>query len=507
MEVFPEVRAIIDLSAFKDKENEALGIIKLSKVFEKCQGGLKSYEVIDSFEKIDKIHTELTKLKIGLSGSGISKSSGAEPCASSEEENAGPSEVKSPMSTGSKFLSSTRTESSRPGMEFGKPPTKSSGAGSARFSETEAPMSHATLNSCDHDVISVDRLIMSYIEQIYNDELQKIERDFDVIRKTTNSGKFLTVQFIQNKKNIPCYAAREKFIAFYQHIATNLRMKIVTPNFVGRGLTIKHVELFFQKNFPKVWIRYKDAELSLMGSPDDITKAEAALDLNKRQENFQSSSFGANTVDLGRRQPSQSECKLTSNSDAMIRKAKDEDKTCPICLEEMEIRETLKCKHSFCKECIDLAFKTKSACPVCGEVYGELKGNQPEGGRMIHRLVQMRLPGYEKYDTIEIHYTIPDGFQGKEHPQPGQRYNGTSRTAFLPNSPEGKKVLKLLQRAFNQRLIFTVGTSSTTGRSNVVTWNDIHHKTSAFGGPSAFGYPDPTYLARVQDELKAKGIF
>ncbi|XP_059845420.1 E3 ubiquitin-protein ligase DTX3L isoform X2 [Hypanus sabinus] len=403
---------------------------------------------------------------------------------------------------------SSHTESSRPGMESGKPSAaKSSGAGSARFPETETPMSHASLNSCDHDVISVDRFIMSYIEHIYKDELQNIERNFDVIRKTTNSGKCSTVQFIKNKKNIPCCAAREEFVSFYQHIATNLRMKIITPNLTGRGLTFKNLETFLLKNFPKVWLGYKDTELSLVGSPDDITKAEAALDPNKRQENFQPSSFGANTVDSGRRQPLQSECNLTSNSDAMIRKAKDEDKTCPICLEEMEMQETLKCKHSFCKECIDKAFKTKSACPVCGEVYGELKGNQPEGGRMIHRLMQMRLPGYEKYDTIEIHYTIPDGFQGKEHPQPGQRYIGTSRTAYLPNSPEGRKVLKLLQRAFNQKLIFTVGTSSTTGRSNVVTWNDIHHKTSTFGGPPAFGYPDPTYLARVQDELKAKGIF
>ncbi|XP_062898975.1 E3 ubiquitin-protein ligase DTX3L [Mobula hypostoma] len=523
MEVFPEVRAIIDLSIFKDKENEALGIIKLSKVCGKCQGGLKSYEVIDSFEKIDKIHTELTKLKIGLSGTGISKSSGAEPRASSEEESSVSYEVKSSMSSGTEFSGSSRkesvkasgakstkcshTESVRSGMEFGKPATKSLGAGSARLSETETPVPHASLNSCDHDLITVDRTIMSYIENTHNDELQKIERDFDVSREIIHTEQWSTVEFIQNKKKIPCYAAKEKFIDFYQRIVTNLCMSTITPNLRGRGLTIKNVEAFLQKNFPKVWVISKDTELNLFGSTDDIKKVEAALDSSKRQENFQPGPFGANTVDSGRRQPLQSESKLASNSDTMIRKAKDEDKTCPICLDEMKVQRILNCKHSFCRECIDIAFKTKSACPVCGEVYGELKGNQPEGGRMTHRIMQMHLPGYDKYDTIEIHYQIPDGFQGKEHPQPGQRYNGTARTAYLPNSPEGKKVLRLLQRAFNQKLIFTVGTSSTTGRSNVVTWNDIHHKTSIFGGPSAFGYPDPTYLARVQDELKAKGIF
>ncbi|KAB5528605.1 hypothetical protein PHYPO_G00142160 [Pangasianodon hypophthalmus] len=117
------------------------------------------------------------------------------------------------------------------------------------------------------------------------------------------------------------------------------------------------------------------------------------------------------------------------------------------------------------------------------------------------------LPGYENYGTIIIHYIIPDGLQGDEHPNPGQPYRGTERLAYLPDCPEGKKVLKLLKQAFEQRLTFTVGRSSTTGRSNVVTWNDIHHKTSRTGGPTAYGYPDPDYLKRIQEELKAKGIY
>ncbi|XP_051278309.1 probable E3 ubiquitin-protein ligase DTX3 isoform X2 [Dicentrarchus labrax] len=94
----------------------------------------------------------------------------------------------------------------------------------------------------------------------------------------------------------------------------------------------------------------------------------------------------------------------------------------------------------------------------------------------------------------------------EEHPNPGHPYEGASRTAYLPDSSEGNKVLKLLRRAFDQRLIFTVGRSTTSGRSNMVTWNDIHHKTSVYGGPTHYGYPDPDYLSRVRDELKVKGI-
>ena len=85
--------------------------------------------------------------------------------------------------------------------------------------------------------------------------------------------------------------------------------------------------------------------------------------------------------------------------------------------------------------------------------------------------------------TITIDYYFPPGIQGSEHPNPGQRYEGTQRTAYLPDNREGNEVLQLLRRAFDARLVFTVGTSVTTGRQNQITWNDIHHKTNVSGGP------------------------
>jgi len=87
------------------------------------------------------------------------------------------------------------------------------------------------------------------------------------------------------------------------------------------------------------------------------------------------------------------------------------------------------------------------------------------------------------YGTITIDYRFSSGVQGKEHPNPGQRYQGTERTAYLPDTREGREVLQLLRRAFDARLVFTVGTSSTTGCTNQITWNDIRHKTNIYGGP------------------------
>jgi len=77
--------------------------------------------------------------------------------------------------------------------------------------------------------------------------------------------------------------------------------------------------------------------------------------------------------------------------------------------------------------------------------------------------------------TIVIDYYFPPGTQGKEHPNPGQRYNGTQRTAYLPDNREGNEVLRLLKKAFDARLVFTVGTSVTSGMDNQIT--------SRHGGP------------------------
>ena len=64
-----------------------------------------------------------------------------------------------------------------------------------------------------------------------------------------------------------------------------------------------------------------------------------------------------------------------------------------------------------------------------------------------------------------------------DHPKPGAQYQGITRTAFLPDNMEGREICALLKVAFERRLVFTIGTSRTTGREGVITWNDIHHKT------------------------------
>ena len=104
---------------------------------------------------------------------------------------------------------------------------------------------------------------------------------------------------------------------------------------------------------------------------------------------------------------------------------------------------------------------------------------------MFHSTIKESLPGYdENTKTIQINYSFPNGKQTEKHPNPGEPFKGTNRTAYLPDTSKGRQVLDLLYRAFDNKLLFTVGQSATTGAENIVIWNDIHHKTRKDGGPT-----------------------
>ena len=68
------------------------------------------------------------------------------------------------------------------------------------------------------------------------------------------------------------------------------------------------------------------------------------------------------------------------------------------------------------------------------------------------------------------------------------------------------QILKLLMVAFRRKLMFTIGQSATTGESDTVTWNEIHHKTEFGSNVTGHGYPDPNYLDNVTAELALKGV-
>lgn len=190
---------------------------------------------------------------------------------------------------------------------------------------------------------------------------------------------------------------------------------------------------------------------------------------------------------------------------------------CPSCrlpLKASTIVVALPCNHVLHLDCLNYSLTEQQQlgshmhiqCNVCGCVFGEKHGNQPAGS-MDWCIQDRSLPGYQNFRTIQIRYNIQSGIQGDEHPNPGREYYavGFPRTAYIPDSPHGRKLLKLLQIAWHRRLIFTVSRSHTTGCEDVVAWN-VPHKTEFGPTTNDAGYPDPNYIPTGFRELEALGI-
>ncbi|XP_069472728.1 E3 ubiquitin-protein ligase DTX3L [Ambystoma mexicanum] len=335
-------------------------------------------------------------------------------------------------------------------------------------------------------------------------DIKKIEEKYAVsteIRDTPDGKVNVKFSPLDADKNF-CAQAYESFIVALQKVVNDMSEKTINLKpFVQNG-KLPNLN-YLKKEFCNLSFQGLDETVIIKGPHCWVMAAEKQLNRDHSQNH---STHGSSFIQV------QYSDQGTETSDRTKKHIKSEagnaeaqEDSCPICLEIPKKKKILdKCKHVFCDDCLKTAMLHKPVCPVCNMTYGVIKGDQPYG-KMVSKRVRQKLPGYT-CDTIVIDYSIPDGIQGPKHPHPGQSFHGAHRIAYLPDDTEGRKVLKLLQKAFDQKLIFTVGQSRTSGANNIVTWNDIHHKTSMNGGPQRYGYPDPDYLDRVRDELKAKGI-
>ena len=170
---------------------------------------------------------------------------------------------------------------------------------------------------------------------------------------------------------------------------------------------------------------------------------------------------------------------------------------------EIDVVKLYKCEdHFYHIECLlnYIQKKTGFKCAICQKIYGIIKGDMPPGTMTAIVNDKLKCDGYQNKGTIIVNYTIKSGnFKGK-------KYKGTNRMSYIPNTKNGRILLGLLKIAFDRKLTFIIGTSVTTGKTDTIVWNGIHHKTNITGGPTKYGYPDPTYFNRVLEELASKGV-
>ena len=190
-----------------------------------------------------------------------------------------------------------------------------------------------------------------------------------------------------------------------------------------------------------------------------------------------------------------------------ISRKEDKDWKCSVCFDGDEhepIRELI-CKHQLHQSCLEklLQSSAKNQCPVCKKQLTTIRGNQP-AGEMMWVVIDQHCPGEDTRETIIITYTTPSGCIAVS----GQwvNYSADERVAYLPNHKKGRKALLMLKTAFEQGLVFTVGYSLSRGENNVVTWNDIPHKTRLAVLTVDHGYPDAEYVDRLIRILKEYNI-
>ncbi|KFQ66343.1 E3 ubiquitin-protein ligase DTX3L, partial [Phaethon lepturus] len=345
--------------------------------------------------------------------------------------------------------------------------------------------------------IEVDASVFKLLETILSKEIEDIKDKFDTVieKKDSSYGQKILIIFRPRIKTSDMSShATESFINAFQNASAMLRENLISVKLSedqkkrlnmllnGKQLEDLHVKL-----------KKKEDKLILSGLPNHLHAAEKhIMNLLNIEDSIQTKNRTPLSSDLSCQEATGASEKkyngrqkknLSAEGQSKAKTEEDDKDVCPICMERINNKEILrKCNHAFCKSCIDQAMTYKQMCPVCNTVYGVMKGDQPEG-TMTTRMVSSSLPGYPNCHTIEITYSMHNGIQTSNHPNPGKPYCATSRTAYLPDNKEGREILQLLRRAFSQKLIFTVGQSRTTGAQGVITWNDIHHKTSMTGGP------------------------
>jgi len=182
--------------------------------------------------------------------------------------------------------------------------------------------------------------------------------------------------------------------------------------------------------------------------------------------------------------------------------------SCAVCFEEGELSRLgggcLCVNPTMCAACLKSALAVSSACPMCHQHVRAMQGPCPEGQASV-KWFKSSLLGHEGHGHFSILFRIKDGKQKEgRDPNPGKKFWGKEEYCFLPDTERGRELGGRLLRAFVRGHVFTIGHSLTRNVDNVVTFNGIHMKTMRRDSP--YGYPDKTYLNRLDSELASKGF-
>ena len=256
--------------------------------------------------------------------------------------------------------------------------------------------------------------------------------------------------------------------------------------------TVEHVDLTLPHSSSSARQRCPSTVIDLVNSKKaklDFVKSDVVV-IDSDDDGDENVTFNIQSRMSNNQQPAQNVTEKDPPAEKQVE--------CTICFseypQESRLWITLNCGHKLCQSCHSHILQdrvtmsgTRSSfckCPFCAVVDGMEIGTCPDGTmNTVHR-----------GNWILVTYTFR------------QQPHFFVRTTCFPNTRQGRRVIDLMTVAFDRRLVFSIGTSLSTGITNTVVWN-IHHKTSTTGGAANHGYPDDGYLDRVTMELRERGVF
>ncbi|XP_067947522.1 uncharacterized protein [Watersipora subatra] len=154
---------------------------------------------------------------------------------------------------------------------------------------------------------------------------------------------------------------------------------------------------------------------------------------------------------------------------------------CSVCEDLLVNHIELPCEHTLCKGCWNglVHAPAPNLCPSCKTKF---EGTQPKDAK-----ITIKLPKFAFQRRIRINYSIPDGIQEHEHPNPGEPYKGKSYYLSVPNNPTGLWTVTQIKEAFEGRAIFKVTDAGS------VDFNILHPESSS---------PNEDEVNRLAHELK-----
>ena len=263
--------------------------------------------------------------------------------------------------------------------------------------------------------IEVDTAHYKLLEAELSQEISKIEKKYDTQSNILGINQKTCIQFEPKTKGLDLSIhAYSSFIDTYQHVSCQITREVLSLKLLGKERKHLHGAKFsddFRKRHPDIHFVLNQESMTLIGLPNHLTKAKQYVLNRCGVSPSATEKWNETLMDTDGHNSKAASPTLQHPASSEVSEVNKEQDTCVICLSTVSNKHVLsKCKHKFCRPCIQEAFSYKPVCPVCQTSYGVQKGNQPDG-RMSVVVVRESLPGYEHCGTIVITYNIEGGIQ------------------------------------------------------------------------------------------------